>query len=504
MVKIIKRRFDGGITNDPRDPRGNKVRVVTNGDIFTDVRRVLPYRSSESGDSAAATSKKQNFAVALRTGTTYELFALGVKSGAATAEVLRKSLTTGGSNDLGDAGWATPSNNQSAGGTASFDMFAYYQNRGKIYGGQGFRYLFSFDPTGGAWSDTEVDLTAFTTLAQGLTHSADDIFYAPYDNKIAAKDGATAWNTDAAPGLPLSHYITSIAEHGNYLAIGMAAKVGAVGKSQAFLWNRDFSQNLFDDNIQWGNGVLNVLDSVGGELIGISLEAGTDKFADRVVFRKYAPGIGAQEFLTIQGTSGTLLPKYKQVKDGRLYFQMSIVINGTRRSGLWSIGRSPFTGEWVLSHERTPNNDTALASSFDLTGFTIVGDYVFQSYVTSGAYALSKTDDQALFNHDTIIEDIHIPLDEDGDLSKFWDIMRLTVYHEPLPSGASVVASHRRDGESTYTTALTSSTENAVHKTTVASLPKGCQELEIRLAATDNAVITGYKVEAEEVKSKGV
>ena len=88
MGKIIETkitRFDGGMVNDPRDPSENTARVITNFDILTDAHRMTPYRSSESGDSAPTTSKKKNFCVALRTGTTYSLYALGVVSGTAKA-----------------------------------------------------------------------------------------------------------------------------------------------------------------------------------------------------------------------------------------------------------------------------------------------------------------------------------------------------------------------------------------------------------------------------------
>src|SRR3990167_487824 len=89
-------RFDGGIANDPRDPRESTCRMVTNFDILTDPKRLIPYNSAEDGDDAAATSQKQNFCIGYKTAGTDEwvLLALGVKSGASTAEVLYKSLTT--------------------------------------------------------------------------------------------------------------------------------------------------------------------------------------------------------------------------------------------------------------------------------------------------------------------------------------------------------------------------------------------------------------------------
>ena len=47
--------------NDPRDPAENVARMVTGFDILTNAYKMSPYHDSESGDSAASTSKKQNF-----------------------------------------------------------------------------------------------------------------------------------------------------------------------------------------------------------------------------------------------------------------------------------------------------------------------------------------------------------------------------------------------------------------------------------------------------------
>ena len=341
IIETKINRFDGGIVNDPRDPSANTCRVATNFDALTNSYKLTPYRSNEDGDSGASTSRKQNFCTALRTGTTYSLYSLGVKSGAATGEVLYKDLTTGASTDLDDNGWSTPSNNQSGGGTTSFELFVYYKKTGLIYSSNSLRYIQTFSPSGAAWADTVRDLTGFSNLAQGLVHSKDDVLYIPYDNIIASLNNTT-W-TNAAITLPSDLYITSICEYGNYLAIA-AAPLSGIGNSKVYLWNRDSSLVNVSENINWGEGILKIIEEINGILVGIMLTGNsTTRFQNRVSF-KYYTGTQVTQFSelvdTSSGTQTTILPIAKQKINNRLYFMMSLSINGSYREGVWSVGRS--------------------------------------------------------------------------------------------------------------------------------------------------------------------
>ena len=94
-VKITK--FNGGIVNDPRDPRENVVRMATNFDILTDDYRLRPYRSGEVGNDNQTADKIQNFCIAQFDSTpTYALYGLGISdTGTNRAKVFYKDLTTG-------------------------------------------------------------------------------------------------------------------------------------------------------------------------------------------------------------------------------------------------------------------------------------------------------------------------------------------------------------------------------------------------------------------------
>ena len=486
-------RFDGGVVNDPRDPRESVAQVVSNFDILTDPYRMKPYRDSESGHDNASTETIRNFCMARRTGTTYSLYGLGITPGGGIAEVYYKDITTGGSNDLGDNGWTETANNAAASGATNFNLFVFYRYttvaNSRIFGASGGTRIWSYDPTGTvAFDDAGRNIT-YTNIAQGVVHPKDDILYIPYDNKIA-KNSNGSW-TDTALTLPESHYITSISPFGNYLAIAMAP-LSAVGDSLVYLWDRDATLATLSDVINWGSETLQIIEEIDGLLIGISYAGNnTIRNNQRVVFR-YLNGSNASKFREYTAGSGTIvLPIAKRKENNRLYFLMQLSINGSTREGVWSIGRT--RDEWTVTHERTPNNDTALAGSNTLYDFFLVGDYMFITYLTSGSVGMSKTNDQSSFTATSIYES---KIFNDGDASLKKKLIGATVMFEALPAAGSVVLKYKKDEETSYTTIFTDTTDNDISHSAVniessgASLPE-YKEISFRIESTGGAVITG-------------
>lgn len=460
MAKALINNFSKGIVNDPRDTTNGVCRVVTGFDVNANPRRLVPFVSSEDGDSAASTSKKQNFCTALwLPGSTnvWRLFGLGVVSGTGRAEIMMKDLTTGAATDLDDNSWATPTNNQSASGTTNFELFVYYKKTGLIYGAKSGTAIWAFDPTANAAFAESTQAITYTTIAQGIVHSKDDVLYVPYDNKIASNNNGT-W-TVAALTLPSQYYITSICEFNNYLAIA-AAPLSGVGNSRVYMWDRNSALTTVTENIDWGSGVIKILEEVEGYLVGISIassQAGGARYKERIIFR-YFTGASALSITELTTTVATpSLPISKQKINGRLYFLMNITLNGTAREGVWSFGRST-TGAFTILHERTSNNDTALGAG-TLRGFIYIGDFLFISYNTAGGtYALSKTYASSTFSATSIYESQINPGMADGDKLLLKQLNSVAVAYETL-SGVSgqIVLKYRVDGGS-YTTVLTATT----------------------------------------------
>lgn len=490
MKTVAVTDFGRGIKNDPRS---GAFRMITNFDVFTDRRRAIPYYDSESGIATPDGEKISAFCIGLAS-STWRLYGLGLDSG--VAHVYQKEgLTTGGTNDLDDAGWSETANNVSASGTTNPKLFVFYKATGYIYGARSNRYIWRYDPDGGdAWADTHKDLTAFTNIAQGLVHSKDDILYIPYDNKII-KNNAGSWSSSPDLTLPSHLYITSICEYGNYLAIACAPLSG-VGASTVYLWDRDTSLTTLSESIDWGEGVIKVLEQVDGILIGISAQTDSTRTKKRVTFRYYN-GNSAIQFEELVTTATTTVYIDKQRVNNRVYFMMQTTINGTVRDGIWSVTR--LNDRFVLTHERTPNNDTPLSSGV-LNGFIVVGDFIYISYQSASAYALSKTNDQASYTHTSIIETSINPDMPEADRVLKKQLYTVAVSCDPLPSGGQLVLKYKVDGGS-YVTVDTFTTTGAVvferTRAVTAHFSNG-REFEFVIEATGGATPTGiyYKYDA--------
>lgn len=513
-------RFDGGITNDPRDPQESTARIFSNFDVISSPRKMTPYRSSESGDVSASTQTIRNFAISLLSGNaTFALYGLGVVSGTGRAQIYYKDLTTGAANDLDDGDWTGTANQTSPAGATDFNLFVYYSRTGYIYGAQGGTQIWRYDPDGGdAFANTHNALT-YTDIRQGIVHSKDDILYIPYFNAAGptsaiARNNNGSW-TNAALTLP-THYIpNSICEFGNFLAIGCVHRDG-VSNSRVFLWDRNSSLSTIHESIDWGTGNLLILEEIDGELIGISRRAGTSiTHVDKVIFRKLV-GNRAIKFLELRanhsGTANTtLIPYIRQKVDNRLFFQMLIELNGSVRDGVWSIGRSSPTSPLILVQERTSNNNIALTTSDDLRGFFVVGDYMFQSYVASGTHATTKTDDGAIFSHNSVYETKVFNGSQHGfDASYYKDLVEVTVMTEYMPAAGQITLAYQTNaniGTSTWTTIFTNSTDNSISHTanniesSGVALPKDYKEIAFRILSTGGAVVTGLLF-TEDIKGK--
>lgn len=489
--------FSGGIVNDPRSASENSARVVTNFDILTDLHRMVPYRDSVTGDAAPTTSKKQNFAIALRTGTTYSLYALGVVSGGGLAEVLYKDLTTGASTDLDDSAWANTANNASGSGSTSFNLFLYYKKTGLIYGAKAGTTIWAYDPSGSAaflegGSGNSLSIS-YTNICQGIVHSKDDIAYVGYDNKIAKNDNGT-WSATALT-LPSDLYVTSLTEHGNYIAIACAPLSG-VGHSRVFIWDRDSSLATLSDSIDWGEEKLQVLEEVDGVLIGIAISGNnTTRFSNRIVFR-YLNVSSAIKFAELLAGTSTQLPIAKQKLSNRLFFMMTATLNGATRQGVFSVGRNSQYAGFSIVHERTVNNDTDVAGD-TLNNFFSVGDFMFISYQQNSLFALSKTNSTSSYTATSIWESTINPKMPLTDRVVTKTLVSVGVTSEALPTAGQIVVKYKVDGGA-FTTIFTETTDGVTRTEPKSVDTNGAQftsgsEYEFRIESTGGAVPTGLQ-----------
>jgi len=504
-------RFDGGIVNDSRDIQANTSRYVANFDILSSPWKLCPYRESDDGDSSSSTSRKQNFCVAKNGSSVYNIYGLGVVSGTPRAEILSKA-TSGISNGLEDATWGAPANNQSTTGSTAFDLFVYYEQAALVIGARAGTNLWAFSPTGSEWLDSWKTLS-YTTIRQGLVHSKDDILYIPYNNKIASYNHVgTAYNATALT-LPAHLRVEAISEYGNFLAIACSPKSG-VGNSIVYLWNRDDSLATLSESVDWGPGVVKVLEQLDGILIGVTHNGGTTtKFQDRITVKALNGSYAVTIKELVADDNDALMTNYSQVENGRLFFTLKINYNedGTAGSavkeGLWSIGRSGPTQQFTIIHERTLNNSTALITGQSL-GFLVIGDFIFQAYINNNVYKVGRTDHQANYSATSIYESKTF---NNGGSFNTVDLMGVSLMTEPMPTAGQVILKYRTDEAiktSTWTTIFTNAVDNSISYSATknedagTNLPVNYKEIEFRAESTGGACITGIHFKEDVTDTK--
>ena len=493
MGKIVTTkitRFDGGMSNDVRSTDFTKGRLVKNFDCLTYPHRLVPLRSSEDGNDGVIATSITDFVQA--EGKTW---AIGRNASTAKTQIVYRSAYSTGS-------WSQTSNSVSGSLAPVQGVYPTYY-KGAIYGSHGSNSWFKYVTDGGSAFTDNINALSYTTFAPGLVHSKDDIYYQPYDNKMARNNAGSI--SSLVLTIPADLLITSIAEYNNYVAIG-AQPLSTAGhlNSVVYFWNRDDSLTTFSETVDWGPETLKVLESVDVELLGVSVVSdSTTNFSPKLVFKRYAGLAGAQKIMELAGDANTTitLDNHKQKLNGRVYFKATITLDGTVQSGIWSFGKNQ-QGRYTVTLERLVNNDTAPNSMY---GFLIVGDYTFAAYNNGSSDVVSKTDDSSsAFSATSVYETLKF---NQGDPTTTKKLKGITVAHNPIPAtgSPSVTLKYKKDGETSFTTIATWNTaaltaHDAVSiESTGATLPQ-YSEIQFRIESL-GVEITALTFQEEEIKN---
>jgi len=487
MKTVIQNRFDGGMVNDPRDTRKNVGRVIQHFDVFTDPHKLIPHYTQESGSSAAADQKINNFAY---NGTT--IFGLGEEDDSGTNfEVYTRT-------SFDDGAW-TGSNNFGAVKTNDAEgvFFTYYRKTDAVYGVQGNRYVWKMPSSlsGPSVQHRDLGASAFTTVSNGVVHSKDDCLYFGYNNKIAKNNNDTY--TNAALTLPSQYVITSICEYGDFLAIGCKDK--NIGSSRVFLWDRNETTTTLSESIDWEQGDLFLLEELEGYLVGVSSEISSANVGQtRFVFRYYAAASGAVKFHEFTGFSNSpaaVSSLYKHKQRHRILFPARISVGSTTYPGIWAITKTPSGFAVVLQFNYL---NTYTSGSHTVYGLIQIGDFLFASYISNGTQYLDKTNENVVYTQTSTFETVVNPNMEPYDRLLKKQLDTFAVFTEKLTSGQQVVAKYRVDGGDWTTiftkTSTSPDTDLIGYESTVPASNQftAGREYEFRLESTGGAVITGY------------
>ena len=492
MSKLIEYKinnFSGGVSDSPREENATKFQITKHFDIFSDPTRLSPYRSLEADTetSVSATDLKQ-YVVRdhLYASASAKLYGLG-QTGAGLTKIVYKSDATSGL-------WTLPASSE-GNGAVQYGCLVEYKDY--LWGFQGTTQVFKWGLLSGTPSITNSagTVATITSVAQGVI-AKDDNLYLPYNNKLVrVNPGGTV--QDAVLTLPTNFKITSIANYGNYLAIGCAPISVYNGQSRVFLWN------LISDDVQevidWGEGELRILENIEGILVGI-----TDRYLNDLsgagkgsmiiqIYQGGAPQVIKEVFT--EKETGKTMPLSKAVKNNRVFFACKIMTNsaGTEyNEGIWSFGRKNVNYPFSLTLDIIDEN----INTSGIQSFGTAANYFFITH--SGDGSVDKTNDASTYAFTSVYES---QIFNFGDVNTDKTLQNVKVSFNRLLSGQSLTVEYRVDGATAWTTIGTYSTVDMFSHTflniesTGGAFASG-REYEFRLESTGGLEITGFTCKA--------
>lgn len=486
QVTIQQNRFDGGISDSPREFSGNSCRTSAMFDIFTDNKSLIPYKDFEDDSTGGnvAQYKITDFAV---DDFSTNIYGLGEVVATGFTKILSKT-------DYKTGNWTAPASSE-GNGVRWKGCFAYFM--GTLWGFQGTTQVWKGLP--GAITNTAATVGTITSVAQGCI-AKDTSLYLPYNNKLV-RVSPSLTVTDAVLTLPSTLKITSLCNYGNYLAIACApTSVYGQGyaNSKVFLWN--LTSPDVQETIDWGDGDLKVLDVLDGNLIGITdhyisndLSAGRPK----MIIKQYVGGVPITIRTISTGSTGSIaMTTQKQIKGNRIFFKGFLSYDRESGSyygggyGIYSFGRKDANSPYSLSLDFTFSSGTT-------TYFGCAGDYFFATDTSGLMY---KTNDAESFTNTSSYETQILNF---GDTFSDKRLENIKLSFRKLLSGESVVLKYKVDNSAStgWTTIGTYNTVGGISHTFVReeSTPKDFtsgKEYQFRIESTGGAEITGWSATA--------
>lgn len=503
MGKIFEttiNRFDGGRSGDLRQPSSNSYSITKHFNIFSNPKRLTPYRDLEANET-------KNLKIVKFLQVNSNIYGYGVVVSGNVGKVYKKV------GNIITSGWTE---DRDVEGSGARDERVFFHYKDYIYMWEGGARLVRHGDITGTATNATFQTISFTDVAQPVHHPTDDIAYFFADNivySISQKDGSD-WASVLT--LPNSLIITSATPYGNYLAIACRDK-NPTGSSIVFLWDRDSSLATVSEKIDWGSGGLELIGVIDGVLIGISnvgndgtlgilaklhikqLSGNTAVLIREIDLDSTTTGDTDYSIPGVKSTRGSL----GQVVNNKFYFALDSgdSVNARILTGIWVLGRheagSPFaiTMAYKVDTDATSPTDT-------IDGFNLFQDYLFVAHSADGS--VDRTNDQSSFLETSVFESqIYNGSQADPKIDSSWkkDLLGITVTFDPLPAAGQVVLKYAIDeniATDTFVTIFTEATNDSISFSAINSLPKGYKEIQFRFESTGGAEPTGlyFKEEA--------
>jgi hypothetical protein len=486
-IEININTFAGGISDDVRKSSASEFTISQHFDIFSYPNRLVPYRSLEADTetSVSETDLKQYFIRDfLYASESAKLYGLG-QTGAGNTKIVFKADAISGL-------WTLPSSSE---GDSAVKNGCFVEYKDYLWGFQGNNKIFRWGLLSGTPSITNSVATVgstITSVANGVIAS-DANLYLAYNN-VVVRVNTSLTVTDSAKTVPSNYKITSLANFGNYLAIGCSPVSNFNGVSKVFIWN--LSSDLFQETVDWGEGELRVLETVEGYLVGVTdryLNSTAGAGKGSMVIQMWSGGVPQviKEVFT-ETLNGKSIPLSKALKNNRLFWSAKIMTNsaGTEYvEGLWSFGRKNINYPFTLTLDIIDEN----INTSGIQAFGTASNFFFIAHSNDGS--IDKTDDEENYDFTSIYESQIInfnTLDEKR-------LDKIKVSFAPIESGQELTVKMKVDGDTAWTTVGTYDTVGKVSYTFRGignvNFPSG-REYKFRLESDGGLEITGYSLQA--------
>lgn len=470
MKKVVLNNFSGQINTDIYTPSSVDFRVNKNIDFSARNDSLVPYKGVTA--MTATNFYLTDFVYGnFGTGINENILAYGVQNGQSAngrAELYKISDTLPGTT------WATAltstgtSVDNRIGSNTTFNNLFHF-HKGYLYMAKAEAYIdkignLESSGQGATWTARWQNIS-FTSVTQAITHSKDGLMYFVYNNGTTSSSTSSVVKitdsstfTDPAFTLPVGWTCTSITEYQDYIAFALrpTAKIGA---SKVAIWNRDTSNTLLTEVIDWGEGELNILDNIDGHLIGVSIVYNASfNLSPRIVVKEWSGGtVNVIDTIYISTAFTPILSTKKFKQNNNLYFGLKASINGTIYQ-LFRIGKNK-DGRFVVTGDMDINNNVSISS---LEGFVKVGDVWYFGYDAGSVNRTKVTSGSSAYGELNTLVNPNMPI---SDRSSFKQLVSVQLDYDAVESGESVILQYAVDGGA-FTTVINDSTVGSTYSTT--------------------------------------
>jgi len=470
MGKIFSEKitnFSRGMTQDLRSSDTRQSTLVKHFDNISNNHKLVPYRDTEANET-------KSFDIVKFIQVNSQMYGFGVSSGA-IAKIFKKS------GDIITSAWTE---DQGVNGVGARNEKVFFHYKDFIYFWEAARLTRHGDITATATNST-FQTISFTNVAQPVHHPADDIAYFFYDNIVAKLDGASF--TNSVLTLPDNLIITDAEPYGNLLAIACRSKE-LVGNSVVFLWDRDSSLETVTEKIDWGEGKIDYIANLNGNLVGITSKADTafDFYKEEVHIRVYegekARFVKRFPITVAIPSNGANSKVNKVVTNERMYFWASITVDGTEQEGIYALNSN---GELTLDQVEEDADSTGSQGIYKTNSMWWIAH--------SNDGSVNRTNDQSSLTFTSTYESLKLTGNEPHKTKK---LVSVTVSTDSMPSAGQIVLLYKKDEETSYTTIFTNTTNDSVRHSSIniessgATLPQ-YKDLILRVESTGGAEPTG-------------